>query len=148
MLIHFSPLKSGQPLYSGQNSWSQCVLYKEVLLYYTCVYIRMYISWLMATSLQWTKWLVPMCSLQRGSTLLYVCIHMYTCVSWLIAAFLQWTKWLVPVCPLQRGSTLLHFLYTVHMYICMFEFWLMATSEMLTGIHFLCNLEIPRCDNW
>ena len=28
----FSPLKSGQPLYSGQISWSQCVLYKEVPL--------------------------------------------------------------------------------------------------------------------
>ena len=34
VLIHFSPLKSGQPLYSGQISWSQCVLYKEVPLYY------------------------------------------------------------------------------------------------------------------
>ena len=33
VLIHFSPLKSGQPLYSGQISWSQCVLYKEVPLY-------------------------------------------------------------------------------------------------------------------
>ena len=33
LLIHFSPLKSGQPLYSGQISWSQCVLYKEVPLY-------------------------------------------------------------------------------------------------------------------
>ena len=28
--IHFLPLKSGQPLYSGQNSWSQCVLYREI----------------------------------------------------------------------------------------------------------------------
>ena len=33
VVIHFSPLKSGQPLYSGQISWSQCVLYKEVPLY-------------------------------------------------------------------------------------------------------------------
>ena len=41
VLIHFSPLKSGQPLYSGQISWSQCVLYKEVPLYmylHTCTY--------------------------------------------------------------------------------------------------------------
>ena len=30
VLIHFSLLKSGQPLYSGQISWSKCVLYKEV----------------------------------------------------------------------------------------------------------------------
>ena len=27
--IHFSPLKSGQALYSGQINWSQCVLYRE-----------------------------------------------------------------------------------------------------------------------
>ena len=33
MLIHFPPLKSGQPLYSGQITWSQCVLYREVPLY-------------------------------------------------------------------------------------------------------------------
>ena len=35
---HFSPLKSGQPLYSGH--WSQCVLYREVPLYilYICMY--------------------------------------------------------------------------------------------------------------
>ena len=33
VVIHFSPLKSGQPLYSGQISWSQCVLYREVSLY-------------------------------------------------------------------------------------------------------------------
>ena len=30
---HFSPLKSGQPLYSGHNDWSQCVLYEDVPLY-------------------------------------------------------------------------------------------------------------------
>ena len=33
IVIHFSPLKSGQPLYSGQISWSQCVLYTEISLY-------------------------------------------------------------------------------------------------------------------
>ena len=33
VLIHFPPLKSGQPLYSGQICWSQCVLYKEAPLY-------------------------------------------------------------------------------------------------------------------
>ncbi len=38
----------GQPLYSGQNGQSQCVLYSEVPLY-----IRK-----RTTSLQWTKWLV------------------------------------------------------------------------------------------
>ena len=32
-VIHFSPLDGGQPLYSGQISWSQCVLYTEVSLY-------------------------------------------------------------------------------------------------------------------
>ena len=32
VLIHFPPLKSGQPLYSGQVSWSQCVLCEEVPL--------------------------------------------------------------------------------------------------------------------
>ena len=40
VLILFSPLKSGQPLYSGQISWSQCVLHKEVPLHiYVCTYI-------------------------------------------------------------------------------------------------------------
>ena len=33
VLIHDSPLKRGQPLYSGQISWSRCVLYREVPLY-------------------------------------------------------------------------------------------------------------------
>ena len=33
VLIHFIPLKSGQPLYSGQITWSQCVLYREVPQY-------------------------------------------------------------------------------------------------------------------
>ena len=33
VLIHFSSLKSGQPLYSGQFSWSRCVHYTEVPLY-------------------------------------------------------------------------------------------------------------------
>ena len=33
VLIHFMPLKSGQPLYSGQNGWLPCVLYEEVPLY-------------------------------------------------------------------------------------------------------------------
>ena len=28
--LHFSPLKSGQPLYSGQYGMSQCVLCEEV----------------------------------------------------------------------------------------------------------------------
>ncbi len=52
------PLRRGQPLYSGQNGWSQSVLYSEVPLY-----IRKRI-----TSLQWTKWLVPKCPLFGGST--------------------------------------------------------------------------------
>ena len=39
VLIHFSPLKSGQPLYSGQITWSQCVLYREGPLY--CVHSNM-----------------------------------------------------------------------------------------------------------
>ena len=34
----FPPLNSGQPLYSGQISWSQCVLYKEVPMYFKAVY--------------------------------------------------------------------------------------------------------------
>ena len=33
VLIHFKPLKRGQPLYKGQNGWSQRVLYSEVPLY-------------------------------------------------------------------------------------------------------------------
>ena len=33
VVIHFSPLKSGQPLYSGQINSFQCVLYTEVSLY-------------------------------------------------------------------------------------------------------------------
>ncbi len=28
--IHFEPLKSRQPLYKGQNEWTQCVLCSEV----------------------------------------------------------------------------------------------------------------------
>ena len=32
VLIHFSPLKSGQPLYSVNICWSECVLPKEVPL--------------------------------------------------------------------------------------------------------------------
>ena len=44
MLIHFPPLNSGQPLYSGQISWSQCVLYKEAPLYiHKCIDSCMYI---------------------------------------------------------------------------------------------------------
>ena len=35
VLIHFLSLKSGQPLYSGQITWSQFVLYREVSLYRT-----------------------------------------------------------------------------------------------------------------
>ena len=38
VLIHFSPLKSGQRLYNGQIRWSQCVLYREVPLYILCAY--------------------------------------------------------------------------------------------------------------
>ncbi len=30
--IHFEPLKRGQPLYKGQDVWSQGVLYMEVPL--------------------------------------------------------------------------------------------------------------------
>ncbi len=33
-LIHFEPLKSGQPLYKGQNDWPQRVVYSEVPLYF------------------------------------------------------------------------------------------------------------------
>ena len=33
LTIHFKPLKRGQPLYKGQNAWSQGVLYMEVPLY-------------------------------------------------------------------------------------------------------------------
>ena len=36
VVIHLSPLKSVQPLYSGQVSWSQCVLYTEISLYVLC----------------------------------------------------------------------------------------------------------------
>ena len=35
VLIYFSPLRCGQPLYSGQNGWSQCILNKEVYLSYS-----------------------------------------------------------------------------------------------------------------
>ena len=42
VLIHFPPLKSGQPLYSGQISLSQCVFYKEVPLY--VILYRCYVS--------------------------------------------------------------------------------------------------------
>ncbi len=31
--IHFEPPKRGQPIYKGQNAWSQDVLYMEVPLY-------------------------------------------------------------------------------------------------------------------
>ncbi len=37
LLIHFEPLKSGQPLYKGQGSWPQCVHCSEVPLY-MCIY--------------------------------------------------------------------------------------------------------------
>ena len=40
MLIHFSPLNSGQPLYSGQITWSQCVLNREVPLYMVMICVR------------------------------------------------------------------------------------------------------------
>ena len=50
MLIHFPPLKSGQPLYSGQICWSQCALYREVPLYFIlrlhslhCVCVHAYV---------------------------------------------------------------------------------------------------------
>ena len=33
LTIHFEPPKRGQPLYKGQNAWSQGVLYVEVPLY-------------------------------------------------------------------------------------------------------------------
>ncbi len=33
LTIHFEPPKRGQPLYKGQNAWSQGVLYMEVPLY-------------------------------------------------------------------------------------------------------------------
>ena len=33
LTIHFEPLKRGQPLYKGQNAWSQGVLIWEVPLY-------------------------------------------------------------------------------------------------------------------
>ncbi len=37
LTIHVEPPKKGQPLYKGQNSWSQGVLYMEVPLYiYFC----------------------------------------------------------------------------------------------------------------
>ena len=37
VLIHVLPQTIGQPLYSGQISWSQCVLYKEAYLLYVQV---------------------------------------------------------------------------------------------------------------
>ena len=52
VLPHIPPLKSGQPLYNEQISWSQCVLYEEVplchnpmhvillLLYSICIVYR------------------------------------------------------------------------------------------------------------
>ena len=40
MLIHLSPLKSGQPLYSGQITWSQIVLYRgSTVFLFECVHL-------------------------------------------------------------------------------------------------------------
>ena len=35
VLIHYSPLRCGQPLYGGQNGRSQCVLNKDIPLSYS-----------------------------------------------------------------------------------------------------------------
>ncbi len=40
--IHYEPLKRGQPLYKGQDAWSQCVLYMEVPLWLTYYDYRLY----------------------------------------------------------------------------------------------------------
>ena len=34
VLIHFQHLKRIQPLYKGQNGWTQCALYSDVQLHY------------------------------------------------------------------------------------------------------------------
>ncbi len=39
MTIHFEPPKRGQPLYKGQDVWSQGVLNMEGLLYSIVIYI-------------------------------------------------------------------------------------------------------------
>ena len=36
VLMHYSPLKSGQPFSSEQITWSQCVLYRELPPVYSC----------------------------------------------------------------------------------------------------------------
>ncbi len=47
LTIHFEPLKRGQPLYKGQNSWFQGVLIIEVPLYMLIgnIAVRYFISY-------------------------------------------------------------------------------------------------------
>ena len=71
----FRPPRRGQSLYSGQNGWSQCVLYSAVPLY-----IRK-----RTTSLQWTKWLVSMCPLFRGSAAFITLTLKVVSASWSVS---------------------------------------------------------------
>ena len=65
----FLHLKSGQPLYSGHNSWFQCVLYEEVLLC-TCVHI--------GSEFSVAVWL---CSVIANSTIEFETVKFFFCES-------------------------------------------------------------------
>ena len=78
VLIHFPPLKSGQPLYSGQISWSQCVLNEEVpLYYYVCMCTHVHMCTCLNTVCVF-KHLPVQLSMHACVLVCCVCVHVFT----------------------------------------------------------------------